>query len=79
VVAEAPSIAPQLHAYAAQVFARELALGKIRSAAGKAKWESILKHHLVPAFGDLFIDRLEPADITGWQAKIHTPLTGLPR
>jgi hypothetical protein len=34
VVAEAPSIAPRFHAYAAQVFARKLALGKIRSAAG---------------------------------------------
>jgi len=72
VVAEAPSITPQFHAYAAQVFARKLALGKIRSAAGKAKWESTLKHHLVPAFGDLFIDRLAPADIKAWQAKIAT-------
>src|SRR5688572_30020595 len=74
VVAETPSVAPQFRAYAAAVFARKLALGKIRSAAGTAKWESILEHHLDPAFGDLFIDRLAPADIKAWQARIATKI-----
>ncbi len=70
VVAEQPSEAPAFRTYAKSVFDRKVALGKIRSAAGKAKWESILEHHLDPAFGDLFIDRLAPADIKAWQAKI---------
>ncbi len=70
VIADAPSSAPQFHAFAASVFERKVALGKIRSAAGRAKWESILEHHLVPVFGDLFVDRLAQGDIKAWQAKI---------
>lgn len=64
-----PSTVPQFHKYAADVFARKVELGKIRSAAGRAKWATILKMHLVPAFGDVFVDRLRPADIKAWQSK----------
>jgi integrase len=74
VLPDAPSVAPSFRTFAADVFKRKLDLGKIRSAAGKAKWESILEHHLVPAFGDIFIDRLAPADIKAWQSKVATKI-----
>ncbi len=70
VVAEQPSLAPQFHAYATDVFQRKLDLGKIRSAAGRNKWETIVDNHLVPEFGDLFIDQLRPSDIKSWQARV---------
>jgi integrase len=70
VVIEQPSQSPKFHAFAANVFQRKLDLGKIRSEAGRAKWSSILDQHLVPEFGDLFVDQLKMADIKAWQGKI---------
>ena len=70
VVIEQPSSAPKFHAFAAAVFQRKLDLGKIRSEAGRAKWSSILEQHLVPAFGDLYVDQLKMADIKEWQSRI---------
>lgn len=64
------STAPAFHALAAEVFKRKVDLGKIRSAAGRAKWESVLETHLYPAFGDILMDQLRSSDIKGWQAKI---------
>jgi hypothetical protein len=67
---EASEGMPQFHKYAVDVFERKVALGKIRSALGRAKWDTILKTHLIPAFGDLFVDQIRPSDIKAWQAKI---------
>ncbi|MBK9032066.1 MAG: hypothetical protein IPL61_12205 [Myxococcales bacterium] len=67
---EAGATAPPFHTFAADVFERKLALGKIRSASGRAKWEAILKHHLVPAFGEIFMDQLRPQDVKAWQARM---------
>ena len=61
---------PQFHAYSAVVFERKVGLGRIRSAAGRAKWESILEHHLVPEFGPFYMDQLHTTVIKAWQAKI---------
>jgi len=69
-IAETKAGFPQFHTYSADVFERKLSLGRIRSAAGSAKWESILEHHLVPEFGDYFMDQLHPTVIKAWQAKI---------
>jgi|GEM_PF-475386 len=63
-------VVPQFHAFAQQVFARKTDLGKIKSAAGRLKWKGILENHLVPAFGDFYVDQLRPMDIKAWQAKI---------
>ncbi len=63
------SIAPAFHAFAADVFKRKVDLGKIRSAAGRAKWESVLETHLYPAFGDILLDQLRPSDIKTWQSR----------
>jgi len=61
---------PQFHVYAPEVFERKLALGRIRSAAGRAKWASILEHHLVPEFGPYYMDQLHTTVIKAWQAKV---------
>lgn len=68
-VDNAPAV-PQFHTFAEQVFARKKDLGRIRSASGRLKWKGILEHHLVPAFGDFYIDQLRPTDIKAWQAKM---------
>lgn len=70
VVIEQPSLAPQFRTYAKAVYQRKLDLGKVRSAAGRDKWENIVDHHLIPAFGDLFMDQLRPSDIKAWQGKV---------
>lgn len=69
-VAAAPLALPPFREFADQVFERKKDLGKIRSAAGRAKWESVLAHHLKPAFGDLLLDQLRPQDVKAWQARI---------
>lgn len=71
---EQPSIAPKFGTYAADVFKRKLDLFKIRSPAGRSKWQSILDHHLIPEFGDLFVDQLSLADVKAWQARIATKI-----
>lgn len=66
-----PGVAmPQFHSFASTVFERKQALGKIRSASGRKKWQGILEHHLVPAFGDFYIDQLRSTDVKEWQAKL---------
>jgi len=67
---EIRSRVPQFHQYATDVFERKLNLGKIRSAAGRAKWWSVIKHHLIPEFGDYFMDQIHTTDIKSWQAKV---------
>lgn len=67
---ESGPIIPQFHAFAEQVFARKKEIGKIKSAAGRLKWKGILENHLVPAFGNFYMDQLRPTDIKAWQTKI---------
>lgn len=66
VTAVAP--APRFGAYAVTAFERRIADGRILSAAGRGKWASVLRTHLVPAFGEIFLDRLTASDIEAWKA-----------
>src|SRR5207237_8338096 len=52
--------------YAASLFEFKVRTGKIKSAKSREKWESILRLHLVPAFGDYFVDAITKADIKKW-------------
>ncbi|MBK9033280.1 MAG: hypothetical protein IPL61_18740 [Myxococcales bacterium] len=63
----APAELPRFADYAATIFDREVAEGRIASAAGREKWSTILRAHLVPAFGDLFVDRIVSADVEAWK------------
>jgi integrase len=57
---------PQFGAYAAELFERKVALGDIKSAAGRRKWADVLKHHLVPRFGPIYLDQLQRSDVVDW-------------
>jgi integrase len=43
---------------------------EINSAKTREKWESVLRLHLYPVFGDTFIDAIRKADIQEWLTKI---------
>lgn len=64
----APS--PRFAAYAATIFQRKVTDGRILSARGRDKWAGILRVHLVPTFGALYVDKITAADIEAWKAKI---------
>jgi integrase len=49
------------------VFERKVASGAIVSAVGRAKWESILRLHLIPAFGDFLVDKITRELIEQWK------------
>src|SRR5688500_17688846 len=70
VVAEQPTNAPPFRAYAKLVFQRKLDLGRIRSAAGRCKWENIVDKHLIPEFGDLVADQMRTSDSKTWMSKL---------
>jgi integrase len=58
---------PRFDEWAVTVFERKVANGAIASASGRAKWEAILRLHLIPAFGSILIDRLAREDIERWK------------
>ena len=66
----AASALPQFHKFAATTFERKVLKGRIKSASGRAKWKTILATHLVPAFGDFYVDQIRTADITSWIDKL---------
>lgn len=73
-VVEQPSSAPRFEAFAELVFKRKQELGKIRSAAGAAKWRSVLDKHLLPEFGPLLMDQFRSIDVKSWQSRIASKI-----
>lgn len=71
-------------AFAVSCLERRIATRKIKSAKNRIVWGSVLKTHLIPAFGDYYVDQLRFADFERWQlataAKINAgkmaPTTG---
>jgi integrase len=57
-------------AFAVSLLERKVELGEIRSAAGREKWGYVLEHHLIPAFGDYFVDQIRYADVEAWRTKV---------
>jgi integrase len=72
----APVQIPRFDAYAVQVFERKIDLGRIRSAAGRSKWASIIATHLIPSFGTLYVDQIRPSDVKAWQSKVAARIQG---
>ena len=68
--AEAPKQKPRFSSFAAQLFERKIDSGNLKSAASREKWRSVLEHHLIPAFGEFFVDQLGYADIEAWQTEM---------
>jgi len=69
-ISEQPTEVPRFEAHARLVLQRKIDLGRIRSAAGRLKVENILDNHLVPEFGDEYIDKISAIRIKSWQSKI---------
>lgn len=57
-------------AFAASLFERKVTAGDLASAASIERWESTLRLHLIPAFGDYWCHQLELTDIQEWRAKV---------
>jgi len=63
------SAVPPFAAWAVTVLERKIASGAIVSASGRKTWDWALRVHLIPAFGDLFIDKLTREDIERWKER----------
>jgi hypothetical protein len=63
-----PGSRPKFEDYAVTVFDRKVANGAIVAVSGRDKWESIIRLHLMPAFGPILIDKLTRDDIEQWKA-----------
>jgi integrase len=56
--------------YAASLFEHKLKTGRIKSAKSREKWEYVIRLHLAPVFGELFIDAIRRADINAWKERM---------
>lgn len=61
---------PRFGGYAVSLYERKIMRGEIRSAKGREKWASILSRHLVPYFGDFYLDQIRRADIEAWKDSV---------
>jgi hypothetical protein len=64
-----PAGIPSFADWAVTVFERKIANGAIVSAAGRSNWKWALEVHLIPAFGDVFVDKLRREDIERWKER----------
>jgi integrase len=53
--------------FAASLFEHKLKTGRVKSAKSRQKWESVIRLHLAPVFGDLFVDAIRRTDIKAWK------------
>jgi hypothetical protein len=60
---------PTFASWAVTVLERKIASGVITSASGRAKWDWALRVHLIPAFGDVFVDKLTREAIELWKER----------
>jgi integrase len=56
--------------YAASLFEHKLKTGRIKSAKSREKWEYVIRLHLAPVFGELFIDGIRRSDIKAWKERM---------
>lgn len=52
--------------YAALVFERKVTRGKIKSAKTRLTWQTTLTRHLLPRFGEYYVDAITRAEIERW-------------
>lgn len=63
---ETRPLLPLFATYASELHARKKVRGTIKSVAGDEKWEGILSHHLIPAFGRMCLDEIRRAHVNAW-------------
>lgn len=61
---------PRFADYAVDVLASKVGTGEIASAAGRQKWGWVLETHLIPHFGEWYLDKISRRDIEAWKVKI---------
>lgn len=54
--------------YAASLFERKQSTGELKSAKSRERWADTQDGHLIPAFGDWYIDQIRRNDIEEWKA-----------
>jgi integrase len=54
--------------YATSLFERKLDTGELKSAKSKERWVQTQDGHLIPAFGDWYIDQIRRTNIEEWKA-----------
>lgn len=54
--------------YATSLFKRKVVTGEIKSRKSMERWSDTLEHHLLPAFGDHFLDAITLRDLEGFKA-----------
>ena len=66
---------PSFADYATSLGERKRRLGKLKSAHAREVYTSILKTHLLPAFGALRVDAIRRADVLGWMDAVSVRIT----
>lgn len=56
--------------YAASLFEKKVQMGEIKSARTREKWGNVLTNHLVPYFGDFYLDQIRRRDVETWKGMI---------
>ena len=54
--------------YATSLFEQKVASGKLKSAKSRERWADTQDLHLIPAFGDWYVDAIQKKDIEEWKA-----------
>ena len=69
-VVQQTSSRPNLAEWSLTVFERKVKSGAIASATGRDKWAGILKDHIIPALGPIFVDKLTREDVERWKSEL---------
>jgi len=68
--AQEPEELPTFSGYVRSLTARKVNDGRIKSAHSRGVLASILKNHLLPAFGEVRVDELRRATVMAWRDKV---------
>jgi len=77
---DTPAGYPRFAQYAVDLLERKIRTGEIASAAGREKWRWVLEKHLIPRFGEWYLDKITKRDIEAWKVSVgeagYAPTTG---
>ncbi len=59
--------------YAASLMERKVREGRLNSAKSRERWASTLELHLLPFFGEIWVDEVRRADIQRWKDEVAAP------
>ncbi len=68
-VAQPGPVRKRFDEYATSLYERKLATGRLKSAKSRERWNDTLVLHLVPAFGEVWVEEIRRADVVEWLAK----------